>query len=226
AAPLADAEPGLTIENVPGPYCRSKFLAEQKALEAAKRGLPVVVVNPTLPVGPGDRFLTPPTRMLVLFLNGDTPAYLDFDFNMIDVRVAALGHILAAERGRIGERYILGGENLRLATLLDMLEELSGLPMPQFRIPYWIAFAFAGVSELVADRVTHRYPAAPVNGVRLARTPTVFDSSKAASKLGLPIHGIHQALADAIAWLADNGHLKRTVRAPHAAFAERPSAVE
>ena len=105
-APLADAEPGLTIESVPGPYCRSKFVAEQRALEAAQRGLPVIVVNPTLPVGPGDRFLTPPTRMLVLFLNGGTPAYLDYDFNMIDVRNAALGHILAAERGRIGERYI------------------------------------------------------------------------------------------------------------------------
>lgn len=182
-APLADAEPGLTIESVPGPYCRSKFVAEQRALEAAQRGLPVIVVNPTLPVGPGDRFLTPPTRMLVLFLNGGTPAYLDFDFNMIDVRNAALGHILAAERGRIGERYILGGENLRLAKLLDTLEELSGLPMPQTRIPYWLALAFAGVAEFVADRVTHRYPTAPVSGVRLARTPSVFDSSKAAREL-------------------------------------------
>ena len=221
AAPLADAEPGLTIENVPGPYCRSKFLAEQRALEAAKRGLPVVVVNPTLPVGPGDRFLTPPTRMLALFLNGGTPAYLDFDFNMIDVRDAALGHILAAERGRIGERYILRGENLRLATLLQMLEELSGLPMPRTRIPYWLAFAFASVSEFVADRVTHRYRAAPVSGVRLARTPSVFDSSKAARELGLPIHGVRQALADAIDWLAANGHLKRRVRASRVAIAVR-----
>ena len=174
----------------------------------------MIVVNPTLPVGPGDRFLTPPTRMLVLFLNGGTPAYLDFDFNMIDVRDAALGHILAAERGRIGERYILGGENLRLATLLDTLEELSGLPMPQTRIPYWLALAFAGVAEFVVDRVTHRYPTAPVSGVQLARTPSVFDSSKAARELGIPIHGVRQALADTIAWLADNGHLTRRVRAP------------
>ena len=225
-APLADAEPGLTIESVPGPYCRSKFVAEQRALEAAQRGLPVIVVNPTLPVGPGDRFLTPPTRMLVLFLNGGTPAYLDFDFNMIDVRNAALGHILAAERGRIGERYILGGENLRLANLLDTVEELSGLPMPRTRIPYWLALAFAGVAEFVADRVTHRYPTAPVSGVRLARTPSVFDSSKAARELGFPIHGVRQALADAIAWLADNGHLTRRVRAPHVAIAERSRAVE
>src|SRR3546814_5632109 len=139
---------------MPGSYCRSKFLAERAALEAAARGLPVVVVNPTLPVGPGDHLLTPPSRMLIEFLSGRTPAYLETAINMIDVRDAALGHLLAAERGRIGQRYILGGENLSMSALLTLLEELSGRPMPRWRIPYWLAYAFGAADPFLADRIT------------------------------------------------------------------------
>lgn len=201
--------PTPTLDDMPGPYCRSKFLAQEEALRAAERGLPLVVVNPTLPVGPGDRFLTPPTRMLQVFLDGRTPAYLDCQINMIDVRDAALGHVLAAERGRIGELYVLGGENLRLGDILTMLEEITGLAMPRTRIPYWLALAFSVVSEFISDHVSRRPPVAPLAGVRLARRPMVFDSTKAVRELGLPQHPIRQALADAVEWMLEQGLLSR-----------------
>lgn len=199
----------LRVEDMPGPYCRSKFLAEQEALAAAGRGLPVVVVNPTLPVGPGDRWMTPPTRMLQLFLNGGTPFYLDCRLNLIDVRDAALGHILAADKGRVGERYILGGENLDMSQLLGLLEDLSGLPMPRRRVPYWLALAVGMVSEFMADHVTHRSPLAPLTGVRLARSPMTFSSAKALAELGLSPRPIRAALASSIAWLASRGMISR-----------------
>ena len=201
--------PAPTVDDMPGPYCRSKFLAQEEALRAAARNLPLVVVNPTLPVGPGDRFLTPPTRMLQVFLDGRTPAFLDCQLNMIDVRDAALGHILAAERGRLGELYVLGGENLRLRDILAMLEEITGLAMPGITIPYWMAFAFSTLSECISDHVSRRPPVAPLAGVRLARTPMVFDSTKAVHELGLPQHPIRQALADAVGWMFEQGLLSR-----------------
>jgi len=197
------------VDDMPGPYCRSKYLAEQAAREAAEGGLPVVIVNPTLPVGPGDCKLTPPTRMLQMFLNGEARAYLDCEVNMIDVRDVAVGHILAAEKGRIGERYILGNENVRLSAVLRMLEELTGLAMPRFRVPYAVAFATGVVSEFIADHITHRPPIAPLTGVCLARVPDMFDSSKAVRELGLPRTPLRTSLAHAVAWLDEHGKLKR-----------------
>ncbi len=199
----------LRLEDMPGPYCRSKYLAEREAFAAAERGLPVVIVNPTLPVGPGDRFLTPPTRMIQMFLNGGSPFYLDCGFNLIDVRDAALGHILAADKGRVGERYILGGANMRLGELLAMMEELSGLPMPKGRVPYWLALLAGSVSEFVADHVTHKPPQAPLTGVRLARSPMMFKSDKAVRELGLPQNDVRAAVAEAILWLDRHGRLTR-----------------
>lgn len=197
------------LSDMPGPYCRAKFLGEQAAFRAAARGLPVVVVNPTLPVGDGDFKLTPPTQMILGFLNGDNPAYLDFDMNIIHVRDAALGHILAAEKGKIGERYILGGENLRLSAVLAILEELTGLPMPKLRIPYGVALAVAAVSEFVADNITRRPPRASLTGVRIAGAEMRFDNSKAVRELGLPVTPARQALGDAVAWLEDQKLITR-----------------
>jgi dihydroflavonol-4-reductase len=194
------------LADMPGPYCKSKFLAEHEAVAAAERGLPVVIVNPTLPVGPGDHNLTPPTRMLVQFLRREAPAYLDFQINMVDVRDLAVGHILAAEKGRIGERYILGGENLRLNQLLAILEALSGVAMPKVSLPYWLAWATGAISELTADLLTHKRPIAPFSGVRLAGTATAFDCSKARRELDPPHRPIRDSLADAITWLAEEGH--------------------
>jgi dihydroflavonol-4-reductase len=143
--------------------------------------------------------------MLLGFLNGTTPAYLESLFNIVDVRQAAFGHILAAEHGRIGERYILGGVNVRLSELLAMLGEITGRPMPRRRVPYPLALAFAMAAEFVADHITHRPPVAPVGGVRLARTPMIFDSSKAQRERGFPETSLRKTLADAVAWLQARG---------------------
>lgn len=198
-----------TLSEMPGPYCRSKFLAEQEAFRAARDGLSVVVVAPTLPVGPGDRSITPPTRMILDFLNTKTPAYLDCGFNMADVRDVAQGHILAAEYGRIGERYILGNENLTLGNLLQWIEEITGLVMPKWRIPYWLALMAGTVSEFVADYITRNPPKAPLTGVRLAHYPMYFSSEKAVKELGFPQNPVRQALADEIAWLLNQGMVER-----------------
>jgi dihydroflavonol-4-reductase len=214
ATGMIDETVDLAVDDMPGPYCRSKFLAERAALEAARRGLPVVVVNPTLPVGPGDRLMTPPSRMLVDFLHGRTPAYLETTLNVIDVRDAALGHLLAAERGRPGQRYILGGENITMSALLALLEELTGRPMPKRRVPYWMAYAYAALDEFVADRVTGRPPRAPLTGVRLARHAMRFDNSLALAELGLEPRPLRQSLADAVAWFLREGLLQERAATP------------
>lgn len=198
-----------TLDDMPGPYCQSKFLAEQEAMAAAQDGLPVVIVNPTLPIGPGDYLLTPPTKMLLDFVNGENPAYLDFEMNMIDVRDAAWGHILAAERGQVGERYILGGENLRLSQILAILHELTGLSMPRFRIPYFLAFGVAAVSEVIADTFTNKPPKASLTGVRVAGASMVFDCSKAVNELGLPQSSVRQAIAEGLLFLCQQGHVRQ-----------------
>lgn len=204
---IIDESAALRIEDMPGPYCRSKFLAERAAMEAAARGLPVVVVNPTMPVGPGDRLLTPPSRMLLEFLNGRVPAYLETAFNIIDVRDAALGHLLAAERGLPGRRYILGGENLTMTALLALLTDLSGRTMPRRRIPYWMAYFYSAVDEFLAGHLTGRPPRAPLTGVRLARHAMQFDNSRALGELGLKLRPLRESLADAIAWFRREGLL-------------------
>ena len=206
---LVDAAVVRKLSEMPGPYCRSKFLAEQEAFKAAKKGLPVVIVAPTLPIGPGDRWITPPTRMILDFLNAKTPAYLECGLNMVDVRDVAKGHILAAERGRIGERYILGNENLNLSELLGFIEEITGLAMPKVRIPYWLALISGVLSELTADYVTHQAPRAPLTGVRLARYPMFFNSEKAINELGFPQSSLRKALVDEIEWLLNNGLIVR-----------------
>ncbi len=208
---LVDSGVQRIIGEMPGPYCRSKFLAEQAAFAAAKSGLPVVIVAPTLPIGPGDNKLTPPTRMILDFLNNKTPAYLDCGFNLIDVRDIAQGHILAAENGRPGERYILGHENMSLGELLCLIEETTGLAMPKTRVPYWLALVAGVVSELMADYVSHRAPRAPLTGVRLARYPMYFDSDKAVKELRLPQSPIRQALIDEVAWLHSKGLITRSL---------------
>lgn len=210
-------EPGAIIDetvkrdlgDMPGPYCRSKFLAEQIALRAAKDGQPVVIVNPTLPVGPGDHKITPPTRMLLGFLNGLHPAYLECMLNINDVRDIARGHILAAEKGRLGERYILGNENIRLSTVLNLLEEITGLKMPKRKIPYCIALGVACIDEIIANWITKRAPSAPVTGVRLACSEAQLDSSKAVKELGIPQRPVIESLRDEITWLSDTGYARR-----------------
>ncbi|MEB3213752.1 MAG: NAD-dependent epimerase/dehydratase family protein [Leptolyngbyaceae bacterium] len=197
--PLIDESIQLTLEDMAGAYCRGKFVAEQEAFAAARRGLPVVIVNPTVPIGPGDRRITPPTRMMLGFLNGKYPAYLNSTLNLIDARDVALGHILAANKGIPGERYILGNANIQLGELLDLLEELSGVTMPKRQIPYWIALTVSSIQEFIADTLTKKPPQAPLTGVKLARSPMMFNNTKAQTELGLTFRPLRESLKDAIA---------------------------
>lgn len=206
---MIDESVNLTFDDMVGAYCQGKFLAEQEALAAAQRGLPVVVVNPTIPIGPGDRRLTPPSRMILGFLNGDYPAFLNSTLNMVDARDVARGHILAAVKGRAGERYLLGNTNLELKELLQVLHELTGLPMPQRQVPYWLAFSVSVVQEFIADNFTHRPPAAPLTGVRLAGSPMRFSHAKARQALGFSGRPVRESLADAIDWYKERGLLIR-----------------
>ncbi len=208
-----DESARLTLGDMPGPYCRSKFLAEEYAQKAYEiDGLPVVIVNPTMPLGPEDELLTPPTRMILGFLNGSTPAYLNCEFNIVDARDAALGHVLAAERGKMGERYILGGENVLLPDLLQLLAEITHLPMPRFSIPYPLALASAVINEIISY-FTKQPPIAPLTGVRLARTSMAFDCSKARSELGWEPRPLRDTLLDSIRWLEGRNYLKRPLQA-------------
>jgi dihydroflavonol-4-reductase len=210
---MIDETASLELDDMPGPYCRSKFRAEEAARAAAASGLPVVIVNPTMPLGPGDTLLTPPTKMVLGFVNGKMPAYLNCEFNLVDARDVALGHILAAEHGRIGERYILGAENLELSALLKELSVLTGHRMPALRIPYGVALAAALVSETIAH-FRKRPPVAPITGVRLARSSMAFDCSKARMELRWQARPLRQTLYDALAWLRDAGLLMREISLP------------
>jgi dihydroflavonol-4-reductase len=215
-AALIDESVELDLEDIWGAYCRSKFLAEGAARRAAKDGMPVVIVNPTMPVGPGDGLLTPPTRMLLGFLNGATPAYLDCEFNLVDARDVALGHLLAAERGRVGERYILGGENLAMGHMLDLLREMTGLPIARCRVPYNLAYLVSLISEGLA-RLTKRPPVAPLTGVVLARSSMAFDCRKARRELGWVSRPLRQSLMDAVLDLQRRGLLRRSLQQPQLA---------
>ena len=209
---LIDESVVLTLDDMPGPYCRSKYLAEEAAREAAAGGLPVVIVNPTMPIGPGDSLLTPPSKMILGFLNGETPAYLDCEFNLVDARDVAAGQVLAAEKGRVGERYILGNVNLSLGALLEALQRLTGVAMPRTRIPYALALVSAVVSEGISS-ITKKPPIAPLTGVRLARTSMAFDCSKARGELGWECRSLDDSLIDTIRWMSGRGLLRRPVAA-------------
>ncbi|MCC6891083.1 MAG: NAD-dependent epimerase/dehydratase family protein [Hyphomicrobiales bacterium] len=200
AATLVDESVQATMADMPGPYTRSKLAAEQGVLDAARAGADAVVVNPTVPIGPGDRNRTPPAAMLAMFINGGTPAYLDCVLNLVDVRDVAAGMVLAGQHGRRGERYILGGENVALGDLLQRLERVAGRSMPKRRVPGWLALASAAVAERIADW-TGRPPAATREGVRLALRSQPFDSRKARDELGYVPRPLDAALADAVAWL-------------------------
>jgi len=181
-----------------GPYKRSKFLAEQLALEAARTGLPVVIVNPSTPIGALDYKPTPTGRIIVEFLNRRMPAYVETGLNLACVEDVAVGHLLAAERGRVGAKYILGGENLTLEGMLRRLAALSGVPAPRVRIPYAVALGFAHCAEAVARNITRRAPRASVTEVRMARKKMFFDSSRARTELGYAPRPIDEGLSRAI----------------------------
>ncbi len=190
-----------------GHYKRSKFQAEQLALRLSREGLPLVVVNPTTPVGPGDLKPTPTGQIVVDYLNRQMPAYVDTGLNLVSVEDVAVGHVLALERGRPGERYILGHENLTFRQILGKLEAVTGLPAPRVRMPLWVALGAAYASELTC-RVTGGPPRIPVAGVKVARHYRFFDCTKAVAELGLPQTPVEEALARAVAWFRQNGYCR------------------
>jgi dihydroflavonol-4-reductase len=197
----------ITIRDVIGPYCRSKFLAEQHALGLARAGAPIIVVNPTLPIGPGDWGRSPPTQMILDFCRGKRREFLDAQLNLIDVRDVANGMVRAMERGRPGKRYLLGHENLSIREIFAELARITRLPEPHRRVSYHVALTAAYVSEFIADVYTHRIPAATVTGVKLAGRAMHFDASRSLSELGLVPRPIRESLADAVAWFGKVGWL-------------------
>jgi dihydroflavonol-4-reductase len=188
----------LTLADMPGPYTRSKFLAEQAALTAAERGLAVTVVNPTLPIGLGDDNCTPPAAMLALLVTSPPPLILDCTLNLVDVRDVARGILLTAQRGHIGERYILGGENFSFADLAEVLDRMCGRERFQARLPGFVALAAGMAAEFVATHITGRPPFATAEGVRLALRSAPIDSAKARRELGYQPRSVTPTLAEVV----------------------------
>jgi dihydroflavonol-4-reductase len=195
-----------TLADRIGPYQRSKFLAEEVVREHARQGFPVVIVNPSTPVGVGDHRPTPTGQIIVDFLNGRMFGYVDTGLNIADVEDVAAGHLLAAERGRVGERYILGGENLTLKQVLDLLAAISGRPPVRLRIPHAVALGWSYVDVALARLNPRRTPAATPEKVRLSRRYEFFDPGKAVRELGLPQTPAREALRKAVEWYRAHGY--------------------
>jgi dihydroflavonol-4-reductase len=195
----------VSLDEMAGAYKRSKFLAERVALEFAASGLPVIIVNPTAPIGDHDIKPTPTGKIVLDFLKGDMPAFIDTGLNVVDARDVALGQLLACERGRPGERYILGSENLTLAQILGKLAAVTGRPAPTVQLPYAVAYA-AGVITTAWARVTGKPPRAPLDAVRMARKKMFVSHRKAALELGFEPGPADGALVRAVEWFRANGY--------------------
>ncbi len=192
-----------------GHYKRSKFMAEREVCGFAEKGLPVVIVNPSTPVGPMDRKPTPTGKIIVDFLNGRIPAYIDTGLNFVAVEDVAAGHWLASVKGKIGQRYILGNKNMTLRDFLETLALVTGLKPPKIRLPYLPVLFAAHVNEAVSRWVTHRPPAIPLEGVRMAGKYMYFKSSRAVEELQMPQTPVESALQRAAEWYSKHGYTKR-----------------
>lgn len=203
---LPDESTHAELEQMIGHYKRSKYLAELEAIKAAAAGIPVVIVNPTAPVGPGDWKPTPTGRIVVDFLNGRMPAYVDTGLNVVGVEDVAAGHLLAAEKGRIGERYILGARNMTLKGILDALSAITGRPAPRLRLPHAVALA-AGYADQLYSRLAGREPQIPVEGVKMSRHKMFVESDKAAKELGYEPASVEAALGRSVRWYEEHGYI-------------------
>lgn len=204
-APATENSP-VALDHMIGPYKRSKFMAEQVAIEAARAGMHVVVVNPTTPVGERDLKPTPTGRIIVDFLKKKFPAYVDTGLNLVDATECARGHLAALEMGRSGERYILGGENLTLKQILDRLASITGLPSPTLRVPHFVAMGAAVVDELWSGRIRGKVPRATIDAVRMGRKKMFVTSAKAENELGWKVVPVDNALRRAVDWYRANGY--------------------
>jgi dihydroflavonol-4-reductase len=203
---LADEDSPVSVANMIGPYKRSKFMAEEIAVEAGRSGMDVVVVNPTTPVGERDIKPTPTGRIVVDFLKKKFPAYVDTGLNLVDVAECARGHVAALEKGKSGERYILGGENLTLKQILDKLAVITGLPSPSIKVPHVVALATGVVDQVFTGYIRNREPRATIDAVRMGRKKMFVSSSKAERHLGWKIVPVDGALRRAVEWFQANGY--------------------
>ncbi|MGH7259445.1 MAG: hopanoid-associated sugar epimerase [Nitrospiraceae bacterium] len=203
---LGTEQTPVSLAQMAGDYKRSKFLAEQEVLTLAKAGLPVVIVNPSAPVGERDIKPTPTGQVIVDFMKGRMPAYIDTGMNLIDVDDVAIGHVRAMERGRLGERYILGNRNLMLREIFELLSTLTGIPAPTIKLPRLAILPLAYLNKWVADYVTHQPPRIPLEGVKMAKYKMHYDCSKAVRELGLPQPPVEIALEKAVKWFRAHGY--------------------
>jgi dihydroflavonol-4-reductase len=206
------------LEEMVGHYKRSKWMAEREALNEAKQGLPVIVAMPTTPVGPWDWKPTPTGKIIVDFLNGSMPGYVETGLNFVGVEECAAGHLLVAEKGRVGQRYLLGAENLTLKQVLDMLSKVTGLPAPTLKIPHGLALG-AAYASTIFSRLIGKEPGIPIEGVKIAQHMMFVDCSRSQKELGFKAGPVAAALDRAVRWYEANGYVsaRRGKRIAHAA---------
>jgi dihydroflavonol-4-reductase len=210
---IVNEETPVSLADMVGHYKRSKFMAEQIALEAGRKGANVVVVNPTTPIGEFDIKPTPTGRIVVDFLKKNFPAYVDTGLNLADVKEVARGHVLAMEKARPGERYILGGENLTLKQILDKLAEITGLPSPTMKVPHGVAMGFAAFDQFFTGIVLGKEPRATLEAVKMGRKKMFASSAKAERELGYQVLPVEEALRRAVAWFQTHGYVGPVVSA-------------
>jgi dihydroflavonol-4-reductase len=203
---IVDEATPVSLADMIGHYKRSKFLAEQEAIAAARAGQHVMILNPTTPIGAGDLKPTPTGRIIVDFLNKNFPAYVDTGLNLVDVTEVARMHVVALDRGLPGERYILGGENLTLKQILDRLSAITGLPSPTMKVPHAIAMAFAFFDETITGKLRGKEPRATVEAVRMGRKMMFATSAKAERELGFQKLPVYNALRSAVEWFLAQGY--------------------
>jgi dihydroflavonol-4-reductase len=203
---IVNEETPVALSDMIGYYKRSKFLAEQEAIQAAKAGQHVMILNPTTPIGAGDAKPTPTGRIIVDFLNKRFPAYVDTGLNLVDVTEVARMHVVALERGTPGERYILGGENLTLKQILDRMSAITGLPSPKRKVPHSVAMAFAFFDETITGKLRGKEPRATVEAVRMGKKMMFASSAKAERDLGFQVLPVYPALRAAIDWFIAHGY--------------------
>ena len=201
------------VSHLFGSYKRSKYVAEHEVLRAAAQGLPATIVMPTFPLGPRDRVPTPTGRLVLEYLNGRVPGFVDTTLNVAHVDDVAEGHVLALERGDVGRSYILGGENYSLEHLLEVLAQVTGLPEARWHVPRALSLGVAHVSEFVEGRLLRRHPTVPIEAARMSTTQMAFDDSRARKELGYSPRPAEEAVVDSARWFVDNGYVKASRRA-------------
>ena len=204
---VSDENSSVNLGQLSGHYKKSKYLAEQEALLYYKRGLPVVIVNPSAPVGRGDVKPTPTGKMILDFLRRRMPAYIDTGLNIVDVEDVAKGHLLAYREGVPGERYILGCRNMSLQEIFETLSKITGFPAPKIRLPYWLPLVIASIDEFFEGRVLKQHPQIALDSVRAGRKPMYISSARAVKKLGFPQTPPEEALEKAVRWFRDKGYV-------------------